>query len=216
MVSALYFSVITDTSGCVYMSDITGKRYGKLIVVSFVGKNNEGRKKWLCECDCGGAGVYYKNNLYNGRSHCGCDANRKPNLKHGMRGHPLYPTWSSMVNRCGNPKSKDYKDYGARGISVCDEWVNDPVKFICDMGERPDGFSLDRIDNDRGYSKDNCRWADKRTQMKNRRVTAKLDNGMSINDVAKKTGLDSRTVYMRKYRGWTDNEIISGVRAKKR
>lgn len=198
------------------MSDITGKKYGKLTVVSQAGKNGEGRKKWLCECECGGSGIYYKNNLDNGRSHCGCDANRTPNLKHGMRKHRLYPTWASMVNRCSNPNCADYKDYGARGISVCDEWVNDPAKFISDMGDRPSGCSLDRIDNNKGYSKENCRWADNYTQMKNRRVTAKLDNGMSVNDVAKKTGLDSRTVYMRKYRGWTDEEIISGIRTKKR
>ena len=196
------------------MKDITGKIYGMLTVVECVGKSKEGRKKWLCKCKCGGSGVYYKNNLDAGRSHCGCEANRRPNLKHGLRFHELYPTWKSMVSRCHNKKSKDYKNYGARGITVCEKWRNDVSAFISDMHPRPKGHTLDRINVNKGYSPDNCRWAIQALQHENRKITARLNNGMSVNEVSKLTGVSDRTIYMRLYRGWTDEEIISGTKNK--
>jgi len=191
------------------MKDITGNKYGKLTVSGKAGKNKEGRVKWLCVCDCGGSGTYYKNNLDAGRNHCGCEANKKPNLSHGLRYHELYSIWSSMMNRCENPKSKDFSNYGGRGIKVCARWKNVRL-FIEDMHPRPDGMSIDRIDNDLGYTAQNCRWANKSTQMINRRITSRLSCGESVSEIAKKMGVDSRTIYMRKYRGWTDDEIING------
>ena len=100
---------------------------------------------------------------------CGCfTANRT----HGLRNHRFYKTWKHMVDRCNNPKIKAYKDYGGRGISVCEEWL-DIRNFVdwCDLTHpNQEGYTLDRINNDKGYSPENCRWVDKSTQAINRRM----------------------------------------------
>jgi hypothetical protein len=105
---------------------------------------------------------------------CGCLRNEvtvQRSTKHGHTGTSIYWTWGDMVGRCTNPKHKRYADYGGRGITVCDRW-RDFANFLADMGERPPGMELDRIDNDRGYEPGNCRWADRSTQAKNRRPSA--------------------------------------------
>lgn len=96
-----------------------------------------------------------------------------PNYKHGLWSHELYSTWRNMLSRCYNPKDHRYKSYGAMGIDVCERW-HDINNFIADMGTRPTGLSIDRIDFTKGYSPENCRWADDLTQGRNRRY-AKLN-----------------------------------------
>lgn len=91
--------------------------------------------------------------------------------------HPLYGTWKNMKTRCYNPSSEAYKHYGGRGIGICDRWKDDFSAFAEDMGERPEGFTLEREDNDKDYSPDNCKWADWHTQAQNRRNSLTSDTG---------------------------------------
>jgi len=85
--------------------------------------------------------------------------------------HPLYQIWQGMKARCLNPSNKHYANYGGRGIKICDKWINDFNQFVKDMGERPQGYSIDRIDNNGDYTPNNCKWSTKKEQQRNRRIT---------------------------------------------
>ena len=113
-----------------------------------------------------------------GTQSCGCYA-REAQTTHGLRQNKFYQTWHNMTYRCSNPKSKDYKDYGARGITVCKEW-QDVTNFVawCESTHpNIEGYTLDRIDNDKGYSPENCRWVDKSTQGINQRMQKNNTSG---------------------------------------
>lgn len=168
--------------------DLIGQRFGMLIVTAPVADAVHGRARWRCVCDCGTPHEVSSNSLKGGNVRsCGCyrrghNWNRSGGKTHGQtflktedgrrRVTPLYATWSSMIQRCTNPKSKNYKWYGARGITICAPWMTF-ANFAEDMGPtRPDGMSLDRIDNNLlvdSYSKANCRWATQVVQVQNSR-----------------------------------------------
>lgn len=155
------------------MLDLIGKRFGKLVVKE-KGPYVSGTTRWLCVCDCGTEKFVGSQNLRNGSTKsCGCF--RKQHLResrtiHGYTKTRTYRSWSQMKNRCGNPNYINYSSYGGRGIKVCERWENFE-NFLEDMGERPLGKSLDRIDVDGDYEPNNCRWATLEEQAQNKRKT---------------------------------------------
>lgn len=154
--------------------DLIGKQFGELLVV----KRERNRKGvyWVCKCNCGSETTVRSDALrYGGTKSCGCyrEANRsvigKTNATiHGLCGTKGYRVWNQMMDRCYNKNCKSYKYYGARGIKVCKRW-HDPANFIEDMGQPPKGLSIERINNDKSYSKKNCKWATRSEQQQNRR-----------------------------------------------
>lgn len=149
--------------------DLTGLRFGKLIATVIDTSNTNRMTKWICKCDCGSESSAYLSNLVRGKTKsCGC-GQTSHFIKHAMYGTKVYRVWGAMIQRCRNPKDPHYDRYGGRGIQVADEWL-DFKRFYDDMGE-PCGLTLERIDNEQGYSKSNCKWATRKEQTRNRHNT---------------------------------------------
>lgn len=143
--------------------DLIGKRFGSLVVVANAGINKHKRKMVLCECDCGTIREMLWDGIRDGRSvSCGCYRIKtiKDRFKtHGKTRTPIYRVWRGMKVRCYDPNMVEYYRYGGRGITVCDEWKDSFEAFYRDMGDLPfPKAQIDRIDNDKGYYKENCRW----------------------------------------------------------
>jgi hypothetical protein len=153
-----------------HLIDLAGQRFGRLTVVSY-GKN--AREGWFCRCDCGVEWFVPSGSLRNGSTRsCGClkrDEMSQRLRTHGGAFMPEYKIWEAMRRRCSKPSDPSYKNYGARGISVCERWL-DYGNFLADMGKRPTPkHTLDRTNNDGNYEPGNCHWATRSEQAKNRR-----------------------------------------------
>lgn len=135
-------------------------------------RSKDGHIKWLCVCSCGDVSEYIATRVKHNRviqcKKCSSIASAEKNKTHGMRNTATYNTWLSMKARCQNKNSKDFDSYGARGITVCKEWIDSFEQFYLDMGEKPKGTSIDRIDNNQGYFKENCKWSTNSEQQKNK------------------------------------------------
>lgn len=192
--------------------DETGNRYGILTVIKMVGSDRFGQSRWECICDCGNTTIVSGGNLRRGLvKSCGCRG--KNTEKHSKTNTRLYRIWSCMKGRCRNRNILAYKDYGGRGITVCDEWDNSFVAF--EKWALKNGYdeslTIDRIDNDGGYSPDNCRWATRLEQNRNRRSRKTIAyNGESLSVVewAEIVGINPRTIYERLRQGWTVKEAL--------
>lgn len=158
--------------------DISGKRFGRLLIIGVSHSEKRARLKgtvlyWKCKCDCGNEVIISGPNLNKGDSHsCGCyhsDLLIAANTKHGFCGTSEYDIWNGMKQRCENPNSRGYKNYGGRGITVCQEWIESFDAFYAYMGPRPTNLSIDRINNDGNYEPGNCRWATAKEQAQNTR-----------------------------------------------
>lgn len=158
--------------------DLTGLRFGRLEVVRYSETRGK-RAYWLCRCDCGNEKAISTSSLKTGHSNsCGClfkEQLVERNFKHGLKSrkgkHKYYQTWADMIGRCYNPKFEAYEDYGGRGITICDEWRGDPTTFCswCDEQKIPEGYTIDRENNNGNYCPENCRFASKEEQNRNMR-----------------------------------------------
>lgn len=162
------------------VKNLTGQRFGRLLVIERSGSTEQGRACWICKCDCGEITVKQGKLLLNGHcKSCGCGEyeNRVRNCtSHRLSDTRLYNVWQGMKQRCYYPKYKNYHNYGGRGVLVCDEWRND-FKAFYDWAMShgyADGLSIDRIDNDKGYSPSNCRWATAHEQRLNQQPRKKV------------------------------------------
>ena len=183
--------------------DITGKRFHRLTALEYCGKS-----KWLFQCDCGRKVVASAGNVKNGNTKsCGCLFSEGNNFRHGLHGSKEYSIWNGIKARCLNPNVPNYKNYGGRGITVCERWL-EFGNFLADMGRCPgEEYSLDRIDNDGDYCPENCRWATWIEQCNNRRDSIKVAINGQIHSLAewcRIRGVDygiTRNRYLRGVRG---------------
>ena len=174
------------------------------------------RGKQVFECDCGEivvapvCGVKCGDNVS-----CGCykkELTADRSIKHGLYEHPLYSTWEGMIGRCCNRNARSYHLYGGRGVTVCERWRENFANFLRDMGERPKGCTLDRIDNSRGYEPSNCRWATYEEQANNTRSNRVLVfNGktQTMTQWERELGFPKNLICNRLCRGWTVERALS-------
>lgn len=189
------------------MSFVANKRFGRLKLVRLAGRNRFNHKLVLCQCDCGKKSTKDLSQVVNGYTRsCGClhlEKIAKGNPKHLLYGTPAYHTWAGMIQRCTNKKCPEYRNYGARGITVCERWL-DFRNFYEDMGPRPAGLTLERIKNHLGYFKANCCWATRATQQRNTRRTVKIKWRGKVwcyQDLCAEHGLNACTVKSRLKKG---------------
>lgn len=182
-------------------AELTGKKFGRLLVLSFFKMNGQGRSTWNCVCDCGKKTIGIGRNMTSGVSKsCGClmkEMSRNAALIHGKRYTTEYEVWSHMKDRCLNKKARAYPFYGGRGISIHPEWAASFMAFLRDMGKRPPGRSIDRINNDGNYEPGNCRWATVAEQNRNRSISLKRN----VTKEAAKLGITYGAAYQRIKRG---------------
>lgn len=190
--------------------DLTDHRFVRLLVIERA-PNRGKRVYWLCRCDCGTVKEIRQDALRNGRaSSCGC-YQRDVVTKHGMWDSPEYGVWDSMLQRCESMSHHAYSQYGGRGIKVCERW-HDFVAFYQDMYPKPSRWhSLDRIDNDGDYSPNNCRWATKKQQSRNRNdnhVLTYHGQERCVAEWAEICGMKASALFMRLKSGWTVEETL--------
>lgn len=186
-------------------SDLMGQRFGMLLVLS-VARRRDGRA-WRCRCDCGRETTVPTGKLSSGTTaSCGCRG------QHGMTGTPTWNSWAAMWERCTRAAHPAFPRYGGRGIAVCQQW-KDFRNFLADMGERPDGKTLDRFPNkDGNYEPGNCRWATPREQSLNTALNhhnSALGTTMTVVEWAERSGLKKSTIRERLRHGWTPDEAVS-------
>jgi len=190
-----------------------GQKFNRLLIESEAKRSKWNDRRFNCICDCGNTTVVSYGHLKRGTTQsCGCLQKEKAksiNTKHGLavrkQKHPLYSIWTAMRARCNNKNHKDYPQYGGRGITVCKEW-DSFQQFIEDMGERPKNYSIDRINNEKGYSRDNCKWSSSKDQQNNKRSNIKIryyNEIISETELAKRTGIARSTLQY-----WRKNGIL--------
>lgn len=201
--------------------DLTGLRVGRLVVERLANtphttSTGHRRRRWQCQCDCGRIALVATSHLTGcDVQSCGCWRReyQRPTQTHGMSKTRTYSIWRSVRARCVNPKHRAFRDYGARGITICDRWLKFD-NFVADMGPVPDEtMSIDRIDNARGYDPGNCRWATKQQQGANRSNNFRIaHDGLSLTSAewSTKTGISQSLIWHRiKTLGWSVRDTLT-------
>lgn len=195
--------------------DLTGQRFGRLTVISYYGAD-KGQTKWNCICDCGNEHIAASRSLRHGDTRsCGCILREfnESQRTHGRQPRRLHRIWSGMKCRCHDPNNKDFRNYGARGISVSEEWSGFEAfrDWALSHGYRDD-LTLDRIDVNGNYSPENCRWATAEEQANNRTNNHKVSykgETKNVSEWAKQYGIDASLFHAAIRRGKTIDEIVS-------
>jgi len=207
----VYGCIITFNTTICYTKCEVGDRFGRLVVINkfkkLAGKKPRQYEFATCVCDCGNKAIVYVSNLKMGTKSCGCILK-----KHGKWESKEYGIWCAMKRRCLAKNDKRYKDYGGRGITVSQEWL-DFRNFYRDMGDKPLGKSLDRIDNSGNYCKANCRWSTVKEQsrnMRNNRYLVYKGEKKLLYDWADLFGIKRGTLACRIWRGWTVERALKG------
>lgn len=195
-----------------------------MLVLSREPSTKGGGTMWLCLCDCGKHKIIWQANLRLGRSRsCGCIRSEQGAARfavtkrtHGMSASVEYKTWASMINRCTNTMAENFTLYGGRGITVCETWRASFEAFFADMGPRPSArHSIERTNNEAGYSPGNCVWALPAQQANNRRNTILIDYGgeqLGVAALAVLTGIPRNALYGRLKRGLSGDQLIAPIR----
>ena len=193
--------------------DMTGQRFDRLIVVGLLGRSNN-TTFWACQCDCGQTAEVGRHDLTSRKTKsCGCfrrEATGLRKMTHSLSNSTTYKSWASARQRCSNPNDASYPDYGGRGIQMCERWASFE-NFVADMGIRPSGMSLDRIDNDLGYQPNNCRWAPDKVQARNKRTTRMIEfqgKRLTLTEWARHYSIPVSTLYCRLAKGKSFTEAV--------
>lgn len=188
--------------------DMTGKRFASLVAIHQTGISASRDLTWLFACDCGNKfeanGYYARCGKITTCPSCSKERVRRSSITHGMSESPEFSTWTDIQSRCYNQRTKAYKDYGGRGILVCDRWLESFENFLVDMGKRPSKqHSIDRINNDGNYEPDNCRWATRKEQANNKRCTIRIPSaeGKWIRELAVDIGITYSAMWLRVKKG---------------
>jgi hypothetical protein len=208
-----------------YMSriDLTGQRFGRLEVLRFSHTERKAGTYWECLCDCGEKKVILYSSLARGDSKsCGCwarESTKVRNTKHGYtandkknKHYRTYSIWQGVKNRCYNKNVKAYKHYGGRGIKVCPSWLESFENFLKDMGNPPAGYSIERVDVNGDYEPGNCKWVHPSERSINRQNVIYLElNGerLTTKEWSKKLNCRHQLLNLRKWRGWSDEKILT-------
>lgn len=200
--------------------NLSGQRFARLVAIEKAGhKTQDGRVLWKCVCDCGAEVIVTAGHLRSGNTKsCGCqkaDATaqrNRDNARHGMTKSPTWISWDQMIQRCTNPLHKSYPRYGGRGIVICKRWLESFEAFLADMGERPDGKTLDRRRNAGNYEPGNCRWSTPKVQSNNRSDNVVIEfqgRSQTIAQWAEELGMSRQALRYRLNNGWTTEEAMT-------
>lgn len=198
--------------------DISKQTFNKLTAVNFEYRDDKMRHYWRFRCECGRELIIRKGSVTSGNTkmckECANIQLSKNKTTHGMSKTRIYKEWAGMIQRCTNPKNTSYERYGAKGVTVCDEWLDDFMNFYnwaMANGYRDD-LTIDRIDNEKGYSPDNCRWATEKEQAYNKKSNRNLTykgKTMTMAEWAKVIGISSSSLFGRMKRGWSVEKALS-------